>query len=120
MRKTFLVAVCLLVCGSIALAQSKLSSKWHCENPAQQQKLDVGDEPNHSYNIVQGNCTATMGDKGFGDKSGMFTEFDEVWKDKVNFHGRFNVTTDSGDKVFYMYEGSGSTDVTKAASNKWK
>lgn len=35
-------------------------------------------------------------------------------------HGRYNVTMDNGDKVFYTYETSGSTDITKPASNKWK
>lgn len=120
MRKTFLIAVCLLVCGTVAMAQSKLSTKWHCDKASQQQKLDVGDMADHSYNIVQGNCNATMGDKGMGDKTGMFTEFDEAWKANMNFHGRYNVTTDSGDKVFYSYEGSGSTDMSKPAKNNWK
>ncbi len=113
MRKTFMVAVCLLMCVSMAVAQSKLSTKWHCDKPSSQQKFDVGDMADHSYGIAQGNCTATMGDKGLGDKTGMYTEFDETWKSKMNFHGRYNVTTDSGDKMFYTYEGSGD-------KNNWK
>jgi len=34
-------------------------------------------------------------------------------------HGRFNVTMDNGDKVYYTYETTAPTDITKPASNKW-
>jgi hypothetical protein len=30
------------------------------------------------------------------------------------------VTMDNGDKVYYTFEGSASTDITKPYSNKWK
>jgi hypothetical protein len=119
MRQLLFVALCCGLFGSAAMAQSKLETKWHCDKPSATQKLDVGDVPDHSYVIAQGSCTATAGDS-LSDKSGAYTEFQEVWKAKFTNHGRFNVTTDNGDMAYYTYEGSGPTDITKPAMNKWK
>jgi hypothetical protein len=120
MRKLQLVAVALLVCGSVAIAQSKVDTKWHCPKPEGGTKLDVGDMPDHSYWIGQGTCTATSSEGTIKEKNGQFTEFHENWKASFSFHGRFNATADNGDKVFYSYEGNGSTDATKPQANKWK
>jgi hypothetical protein len=119
MRKLSLVAFCLGVFGLAAMAQSKVDTKWHCDKPTATQKLDVGDVPGHSYVIAQGSCTATPGDS-LAEKSGAFTEFQELWKASFTNHGRFNVTTDNGDMAYYTYEGSGPTDIAKPATNKWK
>jgi hypothetical protein len=118
MRQLLFVALCLGLFGSAGMAQSKLDTKWHCDKPSAMQKLDVGDIPGHSYVIAQGTCTAS-GDS-LSEKTGAFTEFQEVWKAKFTNHGRMNVTTDSGDMIYYTYEGLGPTDITKPATNKWK
>lgn len=120
MRKRCLVGLCLVVSVPIALAQTKFDTKWHCEKPAAEHKLDVGDAQDHAYWIGQGSCRATSSVGGFSEKTGQYTEFHEMWKASFNFHGRFNATTDSGDEVFYTYEGTASTDATKPATNKWK
>ena len=117
MRKRLLVAFCLLAFGSAAMAQ-KVDTKWHCAAPTANHNFAVGDEPDHSYVISQGSCTATA--SGSGEKSGAYTEFQEVWKASFTNHGRFNVTMDNGDMAYYTYEGSGSTDITKPATNTWK
>jgi len=117
MPKQFFVAFCLLVFGSAAMAE-KVDTKWHCAAPTANQKLDVGDEPDHSYAISQGTCTATV--SASGEKSGAFTEFQEVWKASFTNHGRFNATMDNGDMAYYTYEGSGPTDIAKPVTNKWK
>jgi hypothetical protein len=116
-RERLLVAFCLLVFGSAAMAQ-KVDTKWHCANPTANHTLAVGDEPDHSYVLGQGACTATA--SGTGEKSGAYTEFQELWKASFTNHGRFNVTMDNGDMAYYTYEGSGPTDITKPAINKWK
>src|ERR1035441_9336975 len=54
------------------------------------------------------------------DKAGTFTEFHDAWKASFKFHGYFIATTDNGDKVNYMYEGSTPTVTTNPMSNKWK
>lgn len=118
MRKPLLVAFSLLVFGLAAMAQKKIDSKWHCAKTSAQQKFDVGDVPGHTYQIAQGTCTATS--SNLAEKTGAYTEFDELWKDQYTNHGRFNVTMDNGDMVYYIYEGSGPADMTKPVSNKWK
>jgi hypothetical protein len=120
MRNFVLVALSLVVSGSVAVAQSKIDTKWHCPKPTTEHKLDVGDVPDHSYWIGQGTCDAASSTGDLKEKSGAFTEFHDAWKAKFNFHGYYNATTDDGDKVYYMYEGSSSTDTTKPAANKWK
>jgi hypothetical protein len=47
MRKLLLVALSFVVCGSIAIAQSKVDTKWHCPKAMTENKLDVGDAPDH-------------------------------------------------------------------------
>jgi hypothetical protein len=120
MRNFVLFALSLLVSVSAAMAQSKVDTKWHCQKPAADHKFDVGDVPDHSYWIGQGTCNATSSGSAFKEKSADYTEFQEVWKASYTNHGRFNVAMDNGDKVYYTYEGSASTDITKPASNKWK
>jgi len=120
MHKLLLVAVALLVSGSVAMAQNKVDTKWHCPKAAAEHKLDVGDTPDHSYSIAQGTCEAASSGGDLKEKTGTFTEFHDAWKSSFNFHGYFNATTDNGDKVNYTYEGSASTDTKKPASNKWK
>ena len=115
MSKRLLVVFCLLVVASVAMAQ-KIDTKWNCAKPSTKPTLAVGDVPDHSYGLAQGTCTATSSSNG--DKSGAFTEFDEVWKATMTGHGRFNVTADNGDMVFYTYETSGPNDIKKPAANK--
>jgi hypothetical protein len=117
MRTLLLVGFCLLAFGSAAMAE-KIDTKWHCVTPTANHKFDVGDEPDHNYAIAQGGCTATT--TVSGEKSGAYTEFQEVWKASYTNHGRFNVTMDNGDMVYYTYEGSGPADISKPAMNKWK
>ena len=120
MRKQLFVACSVLVFSSVTMAQGKVDTKWHCPKEPVSHKLDVGDVPDHSYMILQVNCNATASDSGFPEKTGALTEFREIWKVSFNFHGRFNVTMENGDKVYWTYEGSASTDITGPFSLKWK
>ena len=117
MRKLMLVAFCLTAFGSAAVAQ-KIDTKWHCSKPASNPMFDVGDVAGHSYALAQGTCSATS--SGSGEKSGAYTEFDEIWKASMTGHGRFNVTMDNGDMAYYTYETSAPADMKKPAMNKWK
>jgi hypothetical protein len=120
MRKLLLAALTLLVSVSVAMAQSKVDTKWHCPKATTEHKLDVGDVPDHSYWIGQGSCDAASSGGDLKEKTGTFTEFHDAWKASFNFHGYFIATADDGDKVNYTYEGSASADTTKPVSNKWK
>jgi hypothetical protein len=108
--------VCMLMCVTAAMAQN-VDTKWHCTKPAENPMLKVGDVPDHNYALAQGTCDAES--SGVGEKSGAWTEFQETWKGSFASHGRFNVTTDGGDMVYYTYEYSGKPD-DKKLSNKWK
>jgi hypothetical protein len=120
MHKLLLIALSLLVSASVATAQSKVDTKWHCPKATTENKLDVGDVPDHVYWIGQGTCEAAKSDGDLKEKTGTFTEFHDQWKATFNFHGYYIATTDGGDKISYMYEGSATTDTTKPVANKWK
>jgi hypothetical protein len=120
MRKLLLSALSLAVSGSVVMAQSKIDSKWHCLKQTTENKLEVGDAPDHIYWIGQGTCDATASAAAFKEKNGAWTEFRDAWKASFNFHGYYNVNMENGDKVYYTYEGSSSTDMAKPVSNKWK
>jgi hypothetical protein len=119
-RIPLFVACVLLAFGSATMAQNKVDTKWHCPKESVSHKLDVGDIPDHSYVILQGTCNATSSGRGFAEKTATWTEFREIWKASINFHGGQNTTMDNGDKVYYTYGGSASTDITTPFSNKWK
>jgi len=118
MRKLSRVALCLFALTILSAAQEKLESKWNCSKPSDNKSFDVPDVANHSYVLGQGSCTATASSDG--EKTGTYTEFQDVWKTKFTNHGRFVTTTDTGDKLIYSYEGSGPTDTKKPVTNKWK
>jgi hypothetical protein len=120
MRNFVLVALSLVVSGSLAMAQSKVDTKWHCSKASTENKLDVGDVPDHVYWIGQGTCDATASEGDLKEKNGQFTEFHDQWKATYNFHGYYNATMDNGDKVNYTYGGTNPTDAAKPTANKWK
>jgi len=119
-RKLLFVACSLLVFGCVTMAQGKVDTKFHCPKESVSHKLDVGDVPGHSYMILQGTCNVTSSDRSFPEKTGVYTEFQEIWKASFNFHGRSISTMDDGDKVYSTYEGSASTDMTKPVPQKGK
>jgi hypothetical protein len=119
MRTRLFAAVCLLLAGSFAIAQDKLETKWNCAKPSEMHSLDVGDVPGHAYVIAQGSCTAAAGGS-LGEKTGNYTEFQEVRKTGFTNHGYFTTTMDGGDMAYYTYAGSGPADLKKPAGNKWQ
>ena len=120
MRKLMFVVCFVALLASAAMAQGKIETKWQCQKPSAEHHFDVGDVPDHNYSIAQGTCTATASGKDFAEKSGQYTEFDEMWKASMTGHGRFNVTMESGDKIYYTYETSGPIEPGKPVGNKWK
>ena len=118
MRIRLFAAVCLLLAGSFAIAQDKIETKWNCAKPSEMHSLDVGDVPDHAYVVAQGTCTAVSGGS-LGEKTGSYTEFQEVRKTGFTNHGYFTTKTDSGETLHYTYAGSGPMDIKKPASNKW-
>src|ERR1700690_3843275 len=62
MRKFLLVVCSLLVSPPVAMALSKIDTKWHCSKPSGDQKIHLGDVPGHSYWIGQGTGDAPPSD----------------------------------------------------------
>jgi hypothetical protein len=116
MRKLLVVAVGLLLIGSVASAQNKSDSKWHCEQPSSAKSLEVGDVEGHTFDLAQGNCVSTS--SAIGEKTGIYTESSENWKASGTIKGRFNVTLESGDKIYHSYQ-STFDPVKKIISEKW-
>lgn len=117
MRKHLVVAMFLLVFPSVLMGQTKLDTKWHCGKATTDKSVEVGDVAGHTYGVAQGDCTANP--SSIGEKTGTFTEFQEVRKASFNSRGRFVVTTDGGDKMYHTYEATG--DLTKkTVAEKWK
>lgn len=117
MRKLIVVGLCVLVVASAAFA-TKIDTKWSCSKPSENPKFDAGDAPDHSYAIAKGTCNATAGSSG--EKSGAYVEMQEVSATSIKAHGTFNVTMDNGDMVYYTYDNTGSADMKKPLTNKWK
>jgi hypothetical protein len=119
MRKIVWVAFVLFSIAYDALAQHRVDTKWRCQRPSAIHTLAVGDVPNHAFTIIQGGCKSTASEAGFPEGESNYTEFQEMRNASVSVHGRMNVTLKNGDKVYYSYEGSFSTDVTKPFSQRW-
>jgi hypothetical protein len=117
MRRVLLVALCLSVFSSTLMAQTKFQSKYHCGKSDAQKTFEVGDVPGHLFGVAQGNCDATVG--GAGEKSGVYTEVQEIWKSIFKTRGRFVVTMDNGDKLHHSYEAIGDP-AKNTVAEKWK
>jgi hypothetical protein len=115
-RKLTGMASFLLSFVSLAVAQNNLEMKWHCAKPAGQQ-YDIGDVAGHSYGVGQGHCDAVA--SRTGEKSGVFTELQEIWQDSFTTRGHMVVTMENGDKTYYTYEATGNP-AKKTALEKWK
>ncbi len=120
MRRTVWVASALLLLASSALGQNRVHTKWRCPKPSALHTLAVGDAPNHNFTIIQGGCKSTASAALFPEDESEYTEFQEMRNVSVRAQGRMNVTMKNGDRVYYSYEGSFSTDTTKPFSQQWK
>jgi hypothetical protein len=120
MRKTVWVEIALLLFVSTSLAQNRVDTRWQCPKPSTFHSVAVGDTPNHNFTIIQGDCKSTASGAQFPEDESNYTEFQEMLGASVSVHGRMNVTLKNGEKVYYSYEGSFSTDITKPFSQRWK
>ena len=110
----------LLLSASHAMAQNTVKTTWRCAKPLAMHSLAVGDVPNHSFTIIQGNCKSTASHPRFMEDESTYTEFQEMSGTSMSVHGRMNVTMQDGDKVYYSYEGSFPTDIAKPFTQRWR
>lgn len=111
MRRFFMICAAVLFCAAAAAAQTKVSGTAQCGKPDPQQVLPVGDRPDHMLGIAQIKCTYTKPMEIGGDKSkdGVSTETSDISGNTSRPHGFHVVTMESGDRVFFSYQGTATT-----------
>jgi hypothetical protein len=107
---------------AMASAQTKTSSSGKCAKPDVQQNIPAGDHPGHVFTLAQGKCVSKGEVGGEASKEGAFSEHGEAMGNRVKAWGVFVETYDSGDKIFYNYQTTGTTkdDVFQAGTDKYQ
>jgi hypothetical protein len=106
--KIIFTLLIVLALAALASAQTKFSGTLQCGKPDQQQAIEVGDRPNHSFVIYQLKCTWTKPFEiaGVQSKEDVYTVFSEVSGNRS--HGQeYGVgTMTNGDKYYGRVQGS--------------
>lgn len=107
---------------AMASAQTKASFSGKCGKPDVQQSIPAGDQPGHAFTLAQGKCVAKGKVGGAATKEGAFSEHGDVAGNHVKTWGVYVETYDSGDKIFYNYQTTGTTKdgVFQAGANKYQ
>jgi hypothetical protein len=92
-----------------------------CAKPDVQQSIPTGDKEGHVFALTQGKC-ATKGEVGGAQsKEGLFSEHQDISGNRVRAWGVYVETFDSGDKVFYTYQATGTVkDGAFSGGNKYQ
>jgi hypothetical protein len=116
--------VCAVVALAVAMAsaQTKNSISGKCAKPDVYQSIPAGDQPGHMFTLAQGKCASKGETGGAMSKEGAFSEHGDAGGTHVRTWGVFVETYDSGDKVFYNYQTSGTTKdgVFQTGTNKYQ
>ena len=123
MKYKFL-CVCALfaMAAAAAPAQTKHSFSGKCAKPDVVQTIPAGDKDGHSFMLQQGKCDSTGEVAGAKSKQGTFSEHDEANGTQLKGWGTYVETFDSGDKIFYAYQTTGTTKdgAFSGGSNKYQ
>ena len=118
------LCVCAIVALAVAMAsaQTKTSMTGKCGKPDVEQSISAGDQPGHAFMISQGKCTADGKIGGAMGKDGVFSEHGEAMGTHVKNSGVYVETLDSGDKVFYNYQGTQTMkdNMLQTGTNKYQ
>lgn len=123
MNRILMVPLVGLWAGTVAFAQTKISGTVQCSKPDQAHSVEIGDRPNHSFQIVQGKCTwtkpAEIGGTQF--KEDLVTGFAEVRGNKSRGRGYVVNTLANGDRSYVRTQGTTTLKdgVTESAEGKW-
>jgi hypothetical protein len=124
MRKTLFVIGLFCIVGSLAVAQTKMSSTIKCGKNTVEHMVPVGDRPNHSFGVTQGSCTSSKPwtIAGVDGKEGTGTNSVEVDGATAKSHGVYVETMANGDQAHYTYQATVTTKDGKAdvTSHKWQ
>ena len=107
---------------AMASAQTKNSISGKCAKPDVQQSIPAGDQTGHVFTLAQGKCVAKGETGGAASKEGAFSEHGDASGNRVKTWGVYVETYDSGDKIFYNYQTTGTTKdgVFQTGQNKYQ
>jgi hypothetical protein len=106
---------------AVTPAQSNTTTSGKCGKPDVQQSIPAGDKEGNVFALVQGKC-ATKGEvSGAQSKEGMYSEHQEISGNHVKVWGVYVETFESGDKIFYSYQATGTVkDGAFSGGNKYQ
>ncbi len=116
------ISAMVAVAALMASAQTKTTMTGKCNKPEVQQSVPAGDQQGHMFTVAQGMCSTTASVNGAMAKQGNYSEEAEVTATSMNNRGIYVVTFDSGDKIYYKYQGMGTTKdgAYQAGTNKYE
>ena len=123
LRRLLFAFVVLLLCATVAGAQTKVTNVGQCPKP-EMQSVAVPDHPNHSFGISHASkCNYTKPTE-IGDAKateGHSWESNEVTGDTIRYRGVYEETYSNGEKVYYHYEGKGTLKggAMQSAAETW-
>lgn len=102
------VCICAAVVLAVitASAQTKTTMTGKCGKAQVRQSIDAGDQQGHVLMLTQGTCSITDSVNGAVAKQGNFSEEVDATPTAMMNRGVYVATFDSGDKVYYKYQGS--------------
>jgi hypothetical protein len=110
MMKYKILCACAVFAFAVAItpAQTKNSMSGTCAKPDVQQSVPAGDHEGHMFTLGQGKCAAKGEIGGVASKEGMFSEHGDTTGNRGKAWGVYVETFESGDKVFYTYQTTGT------------
>jgi len=106
-----ILCCCAVFAFAVAItpAQMKPTTSGKCSKPDVQQSIPAGDQPGHAFALAQGKCVTKGEVGGATSKEGAFSEHQEISGDHLKVWGVYVETFDTGDKIFYTYQSTGTT-----------
>jgi hypothetical protein len=103
-------------------AQTKFTSSGKCGKADVEQSISIPDKEGHVFKLAQGKCVTKGEISGATSKEGAYSEHQEVAGNLTKVWGVYVETFDSGDKVFYTYQGSviAKNGEVQSGQNKWQ
>ena len=103
-------------------AQTKLTSSGKCGKPDEQHDIAAGDQIGHVFTLASGKCVTKGEVGGAASKEGVFSEHGEVSEEHSKVSGVYVETFDSGDRIFYTYQATGTMkdNAFQAGENKYQ
>jgi hypothetical protein len=121
---SILFAAVILVCSTVATAQTAFSATSSCGTADVHQTIVIADEGQHSVSIDQRVCrwTAPLTLAGQTSTEYVASGVDDVQFDKSHDSGYTVGTTATGDKYFLRYDGTATlkNNVPVQLSGEWK